>query len=141
MSLFSLAHSLTLAVAFFDYASVNPKIVEAFILISIVITALINILGLTPKRLYLLIFTFGLLHGFGFANALNEITLSQGHVVLTLLGFNLGVEMGQIALVIVFMPLLYVIAGFKLYHPWVIKVVSTLTIAASFYWLWLLLGR
>jgi len=141
VTLFSLAHSLTLGVAFFDYATINPKIIEIFILISIVITALINILGLTPKRLYILIFTFGLLHGFGFANALNEMTLSQGHVVLTLLGFNLGVEVGQIVLVVAAMPLLYAVAGSKFYHPWVIRAVSSLTVAVSFYWLYVLLGR
>lgn len=141
VTLFSIAHSLTLGLAFMDYARINVKFVESMILLSIIITALFNIFSIVPKKLYVLVFIFGLLHGFGFANALSAVDLDELHVLLTLLGFNLGIEVGQIVLVAISIPLLYSLAGYAIYEKVIIKSISTITIVMALYWLTLLLGR
>lgn len=140
VTLFSLAHSLTLALAFFDYIAISPKIIEGLILVSIMITALFNLFGFVLKRLYLLVFAFGLLHGLGFANALKAIALGESDFVLSLLGFNLGVEAGQIVLVAAVTPWLYLLAGYDAYHRWGVKVVAAMTAATALYWLGAIVG-
>lgn len=140
VTLFSVAHSLTLSAAFFDYVSINPKIIEGGITVSVMVTALLNLFDVTVKRLYLMVFAFGLLHGLGFANALHAITMSTSHIVVSLLGFNLGVEAGQIVLVSLVMPFLYLLAGYGFYHRWGARALSGLTLLMATYWLGLILG-
>ncbi|TKZ19364.1 HupE/UreJ family protein [Shimia litoralis] len=102
---FTVAHSITLALASLGYLSVPPPPVEAVIALSIVLLA-VEILRhqegkptLTQLYPWIVSFVFGLLHGLGFAGALSEIGLPQGDIPLALLAFNLGVEAGQIAFV------------------------------------------
>ena len=102
---FTLAHSITLALASLGYVSLPGPPVEAVIALSIVLVAL-EILRkrrgehpATARWPWLVAFTFGLLHGFGFAGALGEIGLPQTSVPLALLTFNLGVEAGQLLFV------------------------------------------
>ncbi|MEM7320109.1 MAG: HupE/UreJ family protein [Pseudomonadota bacterium] len=104
---FTLAHSLTLALATLDLVRVPSQPVEAVIALSIVLLA-VEILRrrqggmqLTQRFPWILAFSFGLLHGLGFAGALGEIGLPQDDVPLALLAFNLGVEAGQLAFVAV----------------------------------------
>lgn len=98
---FTLAHSLTLALVTLDVISVPRPPVEAFIALSIVFVAVEVIRqrdgkpGLASNRPWIVAFTFGLLHGLGFASALAEIGLPQNHIPLALLFFNVGVEIGQ----------------------------------------------
>ena len=140
VTLFSLAHSLTLGAAFFDIARVNVKMIESLITLSIIITALFNVFNYMPRRIYLLVFSFGLLHGFGFANALRELALGNAHIFLSLLGFNLGVEVGQIVLVILVIPLLYLLARYQGYYRLSMKLLSGVTVALAMYWLVSILG-
>ena len=99
---FTVAHSLTLAAATLGFVHVPQKPVEATIALSIVFVAAEIIHrcqgrpGLTERAPWLIAFTFGLLHGFGFASALNEIGLPQNFIPLALLFFNVGVEVGQL---------------------------------------------
>jgi hypothetical protein len=99
---FTIAHSLTLAAATLGFVHVPQKPVEATIALSIVFVAA-EILhgqqgkpGLTARWPWLVAFTFGLLHGFGFASALNEVGLPQNAIPVALLFFNVGVEVGQL---------------------------------------------
>lgn len=99
---FTAAHSITLALAALGFVHVPQAPVEAVIALSIVFVA-VEILraregrqGITVRAPWLVAFTFGLLHGFGFAGALTEIGLPQGHIPQALLFFNLGVEVGQL---------------------------------------------
>lgn len=103
---FTLAHSITLALAALDVLRLNPAAVEACIAISLVLLAreaLRNQEPQTPR----LAFGFGLLHGLGFASALRELGFGQGKdgLVMPLLGFNLGVELGQLAFIAVLLGL------------------------------------
>jgi hypothetical protein len=99
---FTVAHSITLGLATLGIVHVPPKPVEAVIALSIVFVAA-EILrtgrgqaGLAARMPWLVAFTFGLLHGFGFAGALSEVGLPEGQVPVALLFFNLGVEAGQL---------------------------------------------
>ena len=102
---FTLAHSITLAAATLGFVHVPPKPIEAAIALSIVFVALEVIharqgkTGLAASAPWLVAFTFGLLHGFGFAGALSEIGMPAGHIPVALLFFNLGVEAGQLMFV------------------------------------------
>jgi len=100
VSAFTLAHTATLALASLQIVSISPQIVEPLIAASIVYAAVENLFG--PRigvRRTALVFLFGLLHGLGFAGVLGEIGLEKGQFVLSLIGFNIGVEIGQLAVI------------------------------------------
>ena len=100
-SVFTLAHSLSLALAASGLIIPNATIVEPLIALSILFTAIENIVHnkINPWRL-VLIFGFGLIHGLGFAKALNEIEMPKNQFFSSLLSFNLGVEMGQVTVIV-----------------------------------------
>jgi HupE / UreJ protein len=102
---FTVAHSITLALATLDIVTVPSKPVEAVIALSIVFVAAEIVRagqgrhGLAARAPWIVAFTFGLLHGFGFAGALAEVGLPHGHIPTALLFFNIGVEIGQLVFV------------------------------------------
>ena len=100
VSLFTLAHTITLALAALGYVNLPGSLVEPLIAASIVFVALENIWakGISRWRPYI-IFGFGLLHGLGFASVLGEFGLPEGTFVAALIGFNVGVEVGQLAVI------------------------------------------
>ncbi|HLL17695.1 MAG TPA: HupE/UreJ family protein [Rubrivivax sp.] len=102
---FTLAHSVTLSLAALGYVSLPSRLVESAIAASVVLAALNNVWPLFRGRRWTVAFVFGLIHGFGFASVLADLGLPQGALALALLGFNLGVEAGQLAIVLVFLPL------------------------------------
>ncbi len=97
---FTLAHSVTLALGVLGAIQISPAIVEPLIAASIVYVAVENILTDRLQRWRpLVVFSFGLLHGLGFAGVLTEIGLSSTHFVTGLIAFNVGVELGQLAVI------------------------------------------
>lgn len=132
---FTVAHSLTLGLAMYGVVSLPSRVVEPLIALSIVYVAIENLRTqtLTPWRIAL-VFMFGLLHGLGFAGVLTGLALPRADFALGLLGFNLGVEAGQLT----------VIAGAALlvgwwrhrpwYHPRVVVPASLLIAAVGLYW-------
>lgn len=98
---FTLAHSVTLALGMLGYVSVSPAIVEPLIALSIVYVCVENLLS---QRLHawrpMIIFAFGLLHGLGFAGVLAEVGLSSADFLTGLVAFNLGIELGQLAVIL-----------------------------------------
>ncbi|HYN37756.1 MAG TPA: HupE/UreJ family protein, partial [Rhodospirillales bacterium] len=101
---FTIAHSLTLALATFGWIRLGPEIVHPLIAASIVFTALNNLYSLVTRGLWAVAFGFGLLHGIGFADALSGLGLPTAALLLPLLAFNLGVEAGQLLIVAAFLP-------------------------------------
>lgn len=105
VSAFTVAHSITLALATLGFVEIPQRPVEAVIALSIVFVAAEILhaqhgtIGITARAPWIVAFIFGLLHGFGFAGALSEVGLPQGHIPLALLFFNLGVEAGQLLFV------------------------------------------
>lgn len=104
---FTVAHSITLTLATLGVVSLPSALVESAIAVSVVLAALNNIFPLFQRRRWLVAFGFGLVHGFGFATVLGELQLPQQALMLALLAFNVGVELGQLAIVCVFLPLAF----------------------------------
>lgn len=135
---FSLAHSITLALATLGVVALPAGIVEPSIAASIVVVAIANLLGADGARVgVVLSFGLGLLHGFGFAGALRELGLAQrgGGMVPALLGFNLGVEAGQLAIVVPVLPLLLWMRRNQKVPRWLLPAASLSVAALGLYWL------
>jgi hypothetical protein len=103
---FTVAHSVTLTLAALGIVHLPGRFVEVVIAASIAIAAADILFPLFPGRIWLIVFGFGLFHGFGCAGALEEMGVLREHLTLSLLGFNLGVELGQLAVVLLVWPLL-----------------------------------
>lgn len=106
---FTLAHSITLTLATLQIISLPSRWVESAIAASVVIAALNNLFPLFQGRRWIAAFGFGLIHGFGFASVLADLGLPQSTLLLALVGFNIGVEIGQLTIVGVFLPLAYLL--------------------------------
>jgi len=130
---FTIAHSITLALAFFGLLSIPASIVEPLIALTIVYVAYENLLRKRFKRRWLLTFVFGLVHGLGFVGVLQEITMSRDELISSLVAFNLGIELGQILIVI---PLLWILklVREKNWQPQVIRYASLATGLAGMIW-------
>ena len=135
VSAFTLAHTLTLGLATLGIISVSPQIVEPIIAASIAVIALENIFfpGYKPYRL-VIVFIFGLIHGLGFAGALSGFNLEPTSLLIGLFGFNLGVEFGQLALLIAAYLLTAQIKNQSNYRQWIV-IPGSITIALfGIYW-------
>ena len=107
---FTAAHSVTLVGAALELVTLPSALVESAIALSIAYVGLENTVVTQPRRRWALTFAFGLVHGFGFAHVLADIGLPQSGLVLSLAAFNFGVELGQLALVALLLPLIYLLA-------------------------------
>ncbi|MEZ5233644.1 MAG: HupE/UreJ family protein [Acidimicrobiales bacterium] len=116
-SAFTVAHSITLTLAALGLLDINAKIVESIIAISIVLAALHNLRPVFANKEWMMAFGFGLFHGLGFAGLLDELGLARDQKVWTLLGFNLGVELGQTAIILLTFPTLYLLRRTRYYLP------------------------
>lgn len=135
VTFFTLAHSVTLSLAALDVVNLPSRLVESIIAGSIAVAALHNIYPRMEVREWMIAFAFGLFHGFGFASVMGDIGLGQDYMVLSLLGFNLGVEIGQIAIIAVIFPVLYLVRTRRWYRPVVLRLGSVLLIAVASVWL------
>jgi hypothetical protein len=104
---FTVAHSITLTLATLGVVTIPSRITESAIAFSIVVAALNNLFPVVEGRRWTVAFSFGLLHGFGFASVLQDLGLPRDALAMALVGFNLGVETGQLAIVAVFLPLAF----------------------------------
>lgn len=138
---FTIAHSITLSLAALGIMNVPIPPVEAIIALSIVFLAREILLhkssqnSLTYRMPWLIAFTFGLLHGFGFASALSETGLPQSAIPLALAFFNVGVEVGQVVFVIIVLVIGYLINKLPLTIPgWLRKTPAYIIGSLAFYW-------
>jgi hypothetical protein len=134
---FTIAHSLSLIAASLGWISLPGRLVEAVIAFSILYTAVENILRPDVRWRFALTFGFGLVHGLGFASVLAEL-LPPGDVLGPLLGFNLGVELGQLAIVVVALPLFWLLArvqGAERYRRHTMPALSIVIGAVAIKWL------
>lgn len=112
---FTVAHSITLVCSAVGFVTLPTRFVETAIALSVAFAALNNLVRVVDAR-WLVAFILGLLHGFGFSSVLVDIGLPSQDLVGALLAFNLGVELGQVAFVVVLLPLLYAIRNTVLYR-------------------------
>ena len=101
---FTIAHSITLSLAVLDIVSLPSRWVESAIALSVVLAAVNNLFPIVARERWIAAFGFGLVHGFGFAGALRDLGLPSGSLALSLAGFNLGVEGGQLVIVSILLP-------------------------------------
>ena len=116
---FTVAHSITLGLTIMEWLTPPPDLVEPAIALSVVLAALNNLLGINSLKRWRLAFVFGLVHGFGFASVLLDLGLPASALVAALGGFNVGVELGQLAIVLVFLPIAWLLRHTRFYR-WVI---------------------
>jgi hydrogenase/urease accessory protein HupE len=132
---FTAAHTVTLALATLGYVSAPANIVEPIIAASIAVIALENIFRPTyGKFRIILVFVFGLIHGLGFAQRLIDERIPSGSIVSSLLGFNLGVEFGQLAVIGLAVAATFWIKDEEKYRGWVVIPASTLIAVAGLVW-------
>jgi hypothetical protein len=132
---FTAAHSLTLSLAALGWIAPSSRIVEATIAASVVLAALNNVRPVVSGRVWPIGLAFGLVHGFGFAGALAEVGLPDAARWRALLGFNLGVELGQLAVLAVVLPPLVAVRHRAGYARVVLPAASLLIAAVAAGWL------
>ncbi|OQW31341.1 MAG: hypothetical protein A4E19_20445 [Nitrospira sp. SG-bin1] len=131
---FTVAHSLTLSLAALDIVRLPSRLVESTIAASVVLAALGNLYPMMISRRWIIAFGFGLIHGFGFAAVLTDLGLPPDSLLLSLVGFNVGVEIGQLAIVAAFLPLAYLIRRTWSYPRLVLTGGSLAVIAIALVW-------
>jgi hypothetical protein len=131
---FTLAHSLTLSLAALDIVRLPSRLVESTIAASVVLAGLGNLYPMMTSRRWMVAFGFGLIHGFGFAGVLTDLGLPQDSLLLSLFSFNIGVEIGQLAIVVSFLPLAYLLRRSWSYPRLVLIGGSLAVIAIALIW-------
>ncbi|MEK3981790.1 HupE/UreJ family protein [Paenibacillus sp. FSL K6-3166] len=131
---FTLAHSITLTLAVLGWISLPSRVVESVIALSICYVALENIFRKKIRFRALITFLFGLIHGIGFADILQEMNLPKAHLAVDLVSFNVGIEFIQLCIVIVLLPVLIFLQKRNFYKP-VIAYGSWLITALGAFWL------
>ena len=134
VTVFTIAHTITLSLATLNTVSLSDRLVESVIAISIAIAALHIFVPVFRGGLWWVVFAFGLFHGFGFASVLGDMGIPDSYLVHSLLGFNIGVELGQIAIVMVVFPVLYFMRGTLLYNRLLMPAAAVALIMISLYW-------
>ncbi len=133
---FTVAHSITLAMSMKGLVVAPSAVVEPIIALSILFVAIENLLltELKPWRI-LIVFMFGLIHGMGFASALNEIGLPRNQFALSILSFNVGVEIGQVTVIVAMFGLIIIPLGkIEDYRKKVVFPLSALIGLVALYW-------
>ncbi|HMO65192.1 MAG TPA: HupE/UreJ family protein, partial [Verrucomicrobiota bacterium] len=133
---FTVAHSVTLSLAALELVRLPGRPVEAVIALSVALAAANNLRPAVTERGWALAFGFGLIHGFGFASVLADLGLHPGSLARALVGFNLGVELGQLAIVAVFFPAAYALRRTAFYRLACLRGGSVLVLALALWWLW-----
>ncbi|MEM8540122.1 MAG: HupE/UreJ family protein [Pseudomonadota bacterium] len=133
---FTLAHTVTLALGILGLVNIAPEIVEPLIAASIVYVAVENLVSreMTKWRLAI-VFAFGLLHGLGFASVLGDFGLESGRFITSLIGFNVGVEFGQLTVIaLAFLAVGLWFGGKSWYRPYISNPASILIGLVGAYW-------
>jgi hypothetical protein len=135
VTLFTVAHSITLALASLNLVSLSPAFIEPAIAVTIIVAALDNLHPVFGRWRGSVTFLFGLVHGFGFAGVLRELQLPPAEFGWALLKFNLGLELGQVAIVAMVVPLLFLQRHRAAYPRWVLGGGSVAAMVVAGLWL------
>jgi len=133
VTFFTIAHTITLSLASLNIVSLPSQLVESIIALSIGLAAYHNIRPIFKGRDWIIAFVFGLFHGFGFASVLADLGLTSEYLTVSLLGFNVGVEIGQLLIIAMIFPVLYLLRKTKYYNKLLIFG-SIALIVISLYW-------
>lgn len=131
---FTVAHSITLALAALDLVTLPIAWVETVIALSIAVAALNVAWPVLGQKTWKLAFAFGLIHGFGFASVLGDLTSGVSDMAVALAGFNLGVELGQLGLLALGFPVLYLLSQWRLYQRALVPGILLAVAGTSLFW-------
>jgi hydrogenase/urease accessory protein HupE len=131
---FTVAHSITLGLAVLGVWAPSPRLVEPAIALSIAYVGVENFFVRDISKRWRITFPFGMIHGFGFAGALREASLSRADVAPALVLFNLGVEAGQIAVLALLLPALFLLRKAPWFRTRGVQVVSAAIVVAGLVW-------
>ncbi len=135
---FTIAHSITLAIAALGVWTPSPRWVEPAIALSIAYVGVDNLIlerkKKSAEKRWRITFPFGLIHGFGFASVLRQVGLPRSAIPSALVGFNLGVELGQLAVLALLLPAIALIRRKTWFDTWVVPAASVLVILAGLVW-------
>ena len=131
---FTVSHSITLTLAALGVVGLPSRLVESGIALSVLLAALNNVWPQVTRRAWILAFAFGLVHGFGFASVLNDLGLPRDALAVSLAGFNVGVELGQLGVVLVVVPLIFVLRERRMYRPAILVGGSTAIAVVAAAW-------
>jgi hypothetical protein len=134
ITLFTVAHTITLSLAALGVINLSPRWVESAIALSVVLVAANNVRPFFGNRTWAVVFGFGFFHGIGFANVLGYLTQTREALVKTLIGFNVGVEIGQLAIIVVAFPLLYLIREQDAYRKYLMPGASVVIGLIALVW-------
>ena len=132
---FTLAHSLTLSLAVLGLVHLPARWVECGIALTVLLGALNNLRPVIVRKRWAMAFAFGLVHGFGFASVLADLGLRGANLALSLVGFNGGVEIGQLLIVVSVLPLAYLARDTLLYRRAFMPLGSTAVVLLATWWL------
>lgn len=131
---FTIAHSLTLALAAGGMLAPPSRWVESLIAVSVFVAAVDNLRPFLPGPRWTTVAAFGLVHGFGFAGPLQDLGLRGAGLAVPLLAFNLGVEAGQMLLVVALLPLALAVRRAAAYRRWIVRPVSAVVAVLATAW-------
>ena len=134
VTIFTAAHSITLSLAALNLINLSSRIVESLIALSIVLVAVNNIFPRFNDKRWSVIFFFGLFHGMGFASVMGDLPFRTLNLVKILIGFNVGVELGQIVIVAAIFPVIFLLRKKSMYMPVIVKGGSVVVGAIAVYW-------
>lgn len=134
VTVFTIAHSVTLLLAALEIIKINSRLVESIIALSIILVAINNITQTVQRGSLWVILFLGLFHGLGFASVMGNLPFRMEDLVKMVIRFNIGVELGQIVIVLIIFPILYFLRRSSFYVPLVLNVGSGLLILIAGYW-------
>lgn len=134
VTVFTVAHSVTISMATLGLISIGSRLVESIIAISIGIAALNILLPRVGSNAAWVVLAFGLFHGFGFASVLRELAIPEEYLLWSLVGFNVGVEIGQLTIVGIVVPILFLIRNAAFYPRLLMPIGATALVFVSLYW-------
>lgn len=134
VTLFTIAHSITLSLAAYDLVSFNSALVETIIALSIIVVALNNIFSRFNSHAWIWVFLFGLFHGLGFASVMADLQFRAINLSKILVMFNIGVEIGQVVIVLITFPLLFILRKRPYYRRLIVIPLSVLAILLAVFW-------
>ncbi len=131
---FTVGHSITLVIAALGIVRLPSSVIEPLVALSIALVAVEAFSGRFKRHRWKIALGFGLIHGFAFANALSELELSLRNMITALFGFNIGVELGQVACVLVLAPLVMLLHRQRGAGPVIVKSIAAVIFVLGLYW-------
>ena len=135
LTVFTIAHSITLTLSVLGLINVNIWLVEMIIVLSILVMALNNLRPVFPHNSVLIVFVFGLFHGVGFASVMNQLAFRNVFIERVVLFFNLGIEFGQLLIALLIVPVVYFLSRLTAYRKRGMQLVSFCISLIAVYWL------